>query len=139
MTRSQLFEKYILNNGSYKLVALFVSLVLWVTLLGRKDLILNHEMDIQYLLNPNHVITNRKIEKVQVKISGPRTSLKKFTQTDKVITLNLERLSPGKTTVKINKSALNLPVGVRIIRIAPENISLNIREVKAVDAKIKSE
>ena len=48
--QQSLFEKYVLENGSYKLVALFVALVLWVAILGRKDFVMTYELPIQLLV-----------------------------------------------------------------------------------------
>lgn len=122
--------KYILNNGSYKLVAFFVSLVLWITLLGRTDLILNHEMKLQLLTKPNHIVVNKVRKMVEVKLSGPRTGLKKFTLTEKILTLNLNKLEVGTSVIKINKDVFNLPVGVNVISVKPEVIKVVIKEVK---------
>ncbi len=124
-------KRAVVHNGSYKVVALFVSVALWITILGRKDLILNHDMQLQILTHPNHVITNKVRSAVKVKLSGPRSGLKKFTQSDEVISLNLEKVRPGRRTIKIPKDGLNLPLGVKILSITPNRIQVNIRELKA--------
>tara|TARA_Y100000817_G_C16751744_1_gene497346 strand:+ start:538 stop:960 length:423 start_codon:yes stop_codon:yes gene_type:complete len=129
MTRRK-FQRLVTDNGSYKVVALFVSLALWVTILGRKDLILNHDMQLQLLTNTNHVIRNKIRETVRVKVSGPRSGLKKFTQSGEVISINLEKVEPGRRTIKIPKDGLNLPLGVKVLSITPSRIQVSIREVK---------
>ncbi len=130
MTLKQRFNKYVLHNGSYKLVALFVSLVLWVTLLGRADLVLSHKMELKFSMIPSRAITNRVYKNVQVKISGPRSGLKRFTENERLIFLNLEKLPLGKSRVLINKESLNLPVGVKVISIKPPSIKIIIEEIK---------
>jgi polyferredoxin len=126
-----LYTQYISSNLSYKLVALFVTLVLWFTLLGRTDLILSHTMELQPLTHPNHVISNQIPGRIRVKVSGPRTGLKKFTQSEPILTLNLEKLKPGSRWVKINKSNINVPVGVKVLSVQPEKIKVNIKQLKA--------
>ncbi|MEZ4871655.1 MAG: CdaR family protein [Bdellovibrionales bacterium] len=81
------------------------------------------------LTNPSHVISNKVRGAVKVKLSGPRSGLKKFTQSDEVISLNLEKLQPGRRTVKIPKEAINLPLGVKAVLISPSRVQINLKEV----------
>lgn len=130
MNYKSFYEKHLAHNLSYKLVSLFVSLVLWVTLLGRTDLVSNHTMELQLLTNPNHVVVNQVPRTIKVKVSGPRAGLKKFTQSEQILTLNLEKLEPGTKHVKIEKGSINVPVGVKIISVLPNRIRVRIRELK---------
>lgn len=130
MKYKSFFDKYVRHNFNYKVVAFFVSLVLWITLLGRTDLILNHTMELELLTKTNHVITNKVARMVKVKLSGPRAGLKKFTQSEQSIVLNLEKLNTGTKNVKIEKSSINVPVGVKVLSIKPERIRVRIKEIK---------
>jgi len=117
----------IFENGSYKIVALCVSLVLWITILGRKDIVLSHEVEMQFLLAPKHVITNKVPKTVEIKLVGPRMGLKKFVKNDEIITIDLVSFNPGYRVIKINKNGLNLPLGVKVVSIKPSNLKVNIK------------
>src|SRR4051812_844642 len=91
----------ILENGSYKLVALFVTLILWVTILGRRDFVLSKEVDLEFLLPKNLVIAEQINRRVMVKVSGPRTALKKFAQNPGTITIDLGKNNQGRNKAVI--------------------------------------
>lgn len=122
-----LWKGFFTKNGSYKVVALFVSLVLWVTILGRKDIVLTHEVDLQIHLAPNQVLRNELPKKVQVRLSGPRMGLKKFAKSEELITLDLAHLQAGRQRVEIPKESLALPLGVKVVSITPAKVRADIR------------
>ena len=66
------------ENGSYKLVALFISLILWLTILGRREFVVNKEIDVDFTVAENLLIAGQSSDKVRVKISGPQPLLKKY-------------------------------------------------------------
>lgn len=123
--KSRLYE-----NLSYKIVALFVTLVLWLTMLSRKDTVLSRELPVQYLISQNHNLGNEARKRARVKVSGSRAALKKFSQSDEGITVDLTRLSAGRHIVRLNQEILNLPLGVKVLSIEPDEIEANIKESK---------
>lgn len=118
------------ENMSYKIVALFVTLVLWLTMLSRKDTVVTREMPVQYLISPNHILVNEPKKVARVKVSGRRTALKKFSQNEDGITVDLTRLTLGRHLVRLNQEVLNLPLGVKVLSIEPDEIEANIKENK---------
>lgn len=126
---------WILENGSYKLVALFVTLILWITILGRRDFVLTKEMQIEFLL-PRQVTlapTSDKERTVNVKVSGPRMALKRFTQNPGTITVDLERSHAGPVQAMITPRNVEVPFGVKVLSVTPNVI--NIRLVDAPPAE----
>ncbi len=121
----------ITNNLLYKLVAFFVALAIWVTTTqGRKDTILLRTMDLEFLLKPTLVMTSIIERSVRVKVSGPRASLKKFSQSAQTITLNLNNESAGLKHIEIKPSDLNLPMGVRLVSLQPSSFDLEIKDIQ---------
>lgn len=128
------FRKYknmLLENGSYKLVALFVTLILWVTILGRRDFVLSKDMDIEFLLPRTIAIAeSNRLRRVTVKVSGPRVALKKFAQNPGTITIDLGRQAePGPVKAVITPRNVEVPFGVKVISVTPDTI--NIRLISA--------
>lgn len=129
MKRSTNWKDWVLENGSYKLVSLFVTMILWVTILGRRDFILTKDMDIEFLLPPATVIDAKQGErKVSVKVSGPRTALKKFAQSPGSITFDLTKSAiDGKgTRVKttIETKNIEVPFGVKVVSVDPPTLDV---------------
>src|SRR5262245_36241145 len=124
-------REQVASNWLYKLVSLTVAVSIWATMLhGRKDTILMRNMDLEFILKPNHVISPNVQRSVRVKVSGPRASVKKFSLSVQTIVLNLSMEEPGLKRVEVKASDVNLPSGVKLISIAPNELDLTIREVK---------
>jgi hypothetical protein len=122
------WKSYVLENGSYKLVALFVTLILWVTILGRRDFVLSKEMDIEFLLPRTIAIAeSNHARHVTVKVSGPRMALKKFQANPGTITIDLGRqVEPGPIKATITPRNVEVPFGVKVLSIAPESITVHL-------------
>lgn len=127
MKRTTTWKNWILENGSYKLVALFVTLILWVTILGRRDFVLSKDMDLEFLLPRGIAIAESGLERrVTVKVSGPRVALKKFAQNPGSITIDLGRAAPGPVRARITPQNVEVPFGVKVLGVSPEVINLNL-------------
>lgn len=129
--RLPFIKEQVMNNWVYKAVALLVAVAIWATMLhGRKDVILERHMDIEFILKPSLVIANAPDRVVRVKVSGPRNALKKLGQLGQTITVNLVQAEPGRKRVEIRPSDVALPTGVKLLSISPSYLELEIREVK---------
>lgn len=128
------WKAWIFENGSYKLVALFVTLILWVTILGRRDFVLSKDMDIEFLLPRSMAVAETGIERrVTVKVSGPRMALKKFAQNPGTITIDLGKSQPGPVRAVITPRTIEVPFGVKVLSVTPDVINLTLITTKADD------
>ena len=121
-----LWQDLVFENGSYKLVALFVTLILWVTILGRRDFMLSKDVDVDFLLPKNLIIAESIDRRVSVKVSGPRIAIKKFAQNPGTITLDLTRAHIGSNRVVITSRNVEVPFGVKVISVTPDIISVSL-------------
>lgn len=131
------WKNLIVENGSYKLVALFVTLILWVTILGRRDFVLTKDMDVEFLLPRAIAVADGGRERrVSVKVSGPRMALKKFAANPGTITIDLSvRAEPGPVQANITSRNIEVPFGVKVISVMPDTIKVNLVEAVADPAR----
>ncbi len=120
------WKNWITENGSYKLVALFVTLILWVTILGRGDIVMTKEVALEFLLPRNFAIAEKFERKVSVKVSGPRMALKKFAQNPGTITVDLGRAQAGRTRAMIAPKNVEVPFGVKVLSVTPDVINVTL-------------
>lgn len=144
MKRNQAREwkNLIVENGSYKLVALFVTLILWVTILGRRDFVLTKDMDVEFLLPRSIAVAPSagRERKVTVKVSGPRMALKKFAQNPGTITIDLGRQAePGPVRAVITSRNVEVPFGVKVLSVTPDTINVNLVEAQPDPVKLPPE
>jgi hypothetical protein len=128
----------IFENGSYKLVALFVTLILWVTILGRRDFVLTKDMEIEFLLpRAIAVAESNRERRVTVKVSGPRVALKKFAANPGTITIDLGRQAePGPIKAIITPRNVEVPFGVKVLSVTPDTINVHLINAKNEDDSI---
>jgi YbbR domain-containing protein len=114
------------ENVSYKTLAFFIAVVIWVTLLGRRDFVVEDEVQLQLLVSQQYMIKNRLPRYVLLKVTGSRGALKNFSKNLPLISIDLGHLRPGNHSVMIPTSNLELPVGVKVLSVVPEQIRVQI-------------
>jgi YbbR domain-containing protein len=119
------------DNLSYKFVALGVALILWMSMLGRKDSTLMKDFELQVLLPQSVELATPVPQIVKVEIAGPRVALKKINQMAPLFTVDLTAAKPGRQAVQLTRDGLNLPIGARILSIEPNEFIVMLRASKA--------
>ena len=114
------------ENGSYKLVALFISLILWLTILGRREFVVSKEIDVDFTVANSLIITNQSSDKVRVKISGPQPLLKKYKESNQTIQISLADRTAGRYEIDMTPARIEAPVGIKILNIKPSQIRVDI-------------
>lgn len=126
------WSNVITENFSYKVVALFISLILWLTILGRRDFVLSKNIDIELITAPGTQVVAQTTDHIKVKVSGPRSSLKKFLESSlaQSITLDISQRGEGVVNVDIPLSKIEVPLGVRILGVRPNQIQAEVLQIK---------
>lgn len=70
------------------------------------------------------VVVGRRVEFIDVRVSGPRTLLGRLST--KKISLDLAGVRSGPSSFRVTTELLNLPRGVKLLRVTPSSISLDI-------------
>ncbi|MBX3021317.1 MAG: hypothetical protein KF799_06520 [Bdellovibrionales bacterium] len=123
------------DNLSYKFVALGVAVILWMSMLGRKDTTLNKDFRLEVLLGSNLEMTTQIPQVVTVEVAGPRVALKKLNQLNPVFTLDLTSAQPGRQVVQLSREGLNLPIGAKVLSISPDSFTVQIRQARPAEEK----
>ena len=118
------------DNLSYKFVALGVAVILWMSMMGRKDSTLIKDFELQVLLAPRIELETPVPQIVKVEVAGPRVALKKINQMNPVFTVNLTGARVGRQIVQLNRDGLDLPIGARVLSIEPREFVVVLREAK---------
>src|SRR5713101_6413737 len=116
----------IVHNGTLKVFSLAFACGLWLLVnAGERDTEKSLLVPVELRnLPPQLVITGQRIDYVDLRVSGPHTLLSRLRS--KKITLNLAGVRPGPSSFHIGADRLRLPRGVKIVRISPSQINLEI-------------
>jgi YbbR domain-containing protein len=122
------FKNAFTDNFSYKVVSLFIALILWMTILGRRDFTITRNIEVEFIVSDGHLISNQSANQVKVKVSGPRTALRRFIDSgsSQVISVDLGQRSEGNYEIEIPTSKLDVPFGVKIQSVQPKVIQLQV-------------
>ncbi len=120
----------LVDNFSYKLVALGVALILWMSMLGRKDSALTREFELQVILGQGIELETAVPQFVRVEVAGPRVALKKMNSMNPIFTVDLSSARPGRQSVQLSPEGLSLPIGARVLTIEPREFTVVLRESK---------
>lgn len=134
---SRFLKELFTENLSSKIVALFISFILWVTILGRRDFVQTKDIDIELMTSTEYQILDQDIEKVRVRASGPRAALKKFIENHSAQTLliDISTLKEGKFEIQVPASKIETPLGVKILSLKPAQIHATVIKKEKLDGK----
>jgi YbbR domain-containing protein len=122
------WKVFVTDNMSYKIVSLFIALILWLTILGRRDFSLTKTVDVELIPAVSQVITAQSADSVKVKVTGPRTALKKFMESgmSQLISIDVSKKGEGDIEIEIPVKQIDVPFGVKVISVKPSIVRARI-------------
>ncbi|PIT98701.1 MAG: hypothetical protein COT74_13455 [Bdellovibrionales bacterium CG10_big_fil_rev_8_21_14_0_10_45_34] len=118
------------ENLSYKFIALLVTLILWITVLGRRDSSHTAAVSMVYSLKPDQMIVNDVPQVLEVKLTGSRVALRKIVERGlEPVQIDLQNQGFGQKVVTISDKDLALPLGARVTAIGPSRIFLDLDHI----------
>ena len=113
-----------------KAVSLLLALILWITILGFKKEEMEVAVQLEPLLAPGMMITNKIPSKIIFVLSGPRVLLKDVEKKLQPIRPDLRRSPETTIGFSISEDLLgDLPRRVRVTSYFPPNILIRLEEV----------
>ncbi len=121
-------QRILTENLSYKAVSLFIALILWITILGRRDFTVTRSLEIDFMVSNSQVLLNQNTDHVKIKVIGPRMALRRFmdTETGQVISLDLSAYQEGSYDVEIPSGKIDVPFGVKVLSMNPNHVQVKI-------------
>ncbi|MDZ4678515.1 MAG: CdaR family protein [Oligoflexia bacterium] len=135
MKQSQGFS--LSENTSYKIVALLITLILWVIILGSKEATIVKMIAADYLLPRDMMIVNNVPHQVAFRVTGPRLALKRFTEVAEPLSIDLSSAVEGVSTVRIHPDSINVPAGLRITSVSPASLTPKLERVVHRDVPVQ--
>jgi YbbR domain-containing protein len=129
--KSNLNWKFVVTeNMSYKIVALFIAVILWLTIMGRRDLILTKNIEIEFKPAPNYKVVGQTADQIRLRLSGPRTALKEVMggTKNKPLTVDISDRGEGSLDVDVPVNRIELPAGVKILSVRPNLVRVEVQK-----------
>ena len=119
-------------------VALVISVLLWVTVLGGKKIEMTKRISLDYQLPKGLVIANQVPREVTFRVAGPRAFLKELQERSVTIPIDLSKGRPGDYEVVVREDMLDVPLGLRVVSISQSSIPLKLDKVASKRVPIRA-
>lgn len=138
-----ILSKVFLEDWLTKLVALAITLALWIGVTGLSTPTTRRMADIPLTLSYSNKteITNSPIQAVSIVISGDKRKINQITEAGLVVSLDLSDVQPGDRVIQLSPEnvSIDLPLGVRLQEIQPSRIAVRLEAVEEKEVAVKVE
>lgn len=130
-----------LEDWITKLIALFITLVIWYGVTGRRapTTVRMRSVHLSFRVPSDTEISNEPVDEVEITVTGDKTRLDRLNPRDLAVALDLSGYKPGDLVVQLRPETVNLelPSGVKLEEIEPNKIALRLepRVEKAVEVR----
>jgi YbbR domain-containing protein len=116
------------ENFGFKIIALFITLILWLTILGQRDFVITKVVNLEVLTDPNYVVVGQTAEEVTLRLAGPRAILRKWQDAGllKEVTLTIPEPREGLIELEIPVNKIELPSNVKLVNFRPHKIRVEM-------------
>jgi len=136
-------RKVFLEDWTTKLVALAITLALWVGVTGLSTPTTRQIAEVPLTLSYSNKteITNSSVQAVNIVISGDRRKVNQVTENNLVISVDLSDVQPGERIVQLGPEnvSIDLPLGVKLQEIRPNRIAVRLEAVEEKEVAVNVE
>lgn len=137
-----ILRKIFLEDWATKVVALAITLALWLGVTGLSTpttrRITNIPLSLSY--SNNTEITDSSAQAVDLVISGDKRSINQITERDLLVSVDLSDLPPGERVVELDpRNVLNLPLGVKVQEIQPSKVQVKLEGIESKEVPVNVE
>jgi YbbR domain-containing protein len=127
----------LLRNWDLKLLALALAVSLWlfVVMAEKAEVVLPASLELHSLPAGLEVVGQRP-ERVEVQLTGLRTSLARLGSEEARVRLSLAGVRPGEVALRVLPEHLELPRGVTAVRISPAEVRVTVDTSRSARVKV---
>jgi YbbR domain-containing protein len=127
-------------NSGTKVISIAIAFVLWVIVLGSRNVEVTKEIPLEVITPPDIVAANDIPDKLSFRLSGPKAFLRAvLDRREEPIRVNLSSAKPGLVTYRFFSDNIRLPIGVKVLSINPAQILIKLEPQKRRDLPVRAE
>ncbi len=139
---SRLLKKIFLEDWLMKLVALVITLALWLGVSGLRapKTVRLRAVALNLQIANDVEITNSPVQELDIVVTGDKRKTDNLNARDLVVSLDLSNVQPGDRMVQLSPEnvSVELPTGVKLEEIQPNKIAVNIETVEEREIPVKA-
>ncbi len=138
-----LFRRIFLEDWLIKLIALFITVTLWLGVTGLRapTTARLRSIPLNIRVSNDIEVTNSPVQEVDLVITGDKRKIEQLNPRDLVVSLDLIDVPEGDRTVQITSENVNveLPTGVKLEEVQPNKIAVKLERVEEREITVKAE
>ena len=124
----EFIKEAVVHNWKTKLGALVLVTVAWLILAIQQEMVINITAAVRYNdLPADLVLDDESTKSVGLTLAGRRNRINEVKEDDIYVRIDLADLTAGDHIVKLTSSNIEVPTGVKIDRISPQNINISLK------------
>lgn len=128
------------SNIGTKLISIGIAIVLWVVVLGSRNVEATKDVPLEVIAPPELVVGNDLPEKISFRLSGPKAFLRSvLDRREEPVRVNLVGAKPGLVTYRFFSDNIRVPIGVKVLSINPTAILIKLETVKRKEVPVRAE
>jgi YbbR domain-containing protein len=134
------FWSFVTTNVGTKLISIVIAVVLWVVVLGSRNVEVTKDVPLEIITPAELVASNDIPDKVTFRLSGPKAFLRSILdRREEPIRVNLVGSKVGLVTYRFFSDNIRVPIGVKILGINPTSIVIKLEQVKRKEVPVRLE
>jgi YbbR domain-containing protein len=139
----QVFRQIFLEDWTTKLIALVITLALWLGVSGlrapKTERLRNVALNLR--VSNDVEITNSPVSEIDIIVTGDERKIEQINPRDLVASLDLTDVQPGERSVQITPENINitLPTGVKLEGVQPDKIAVKLEKVEEREVPVRVE
>ncbi len=126
------------HNLPTKLISILIAVILWVVVLGSRNVEVSKDVPVEVLTSPEVVVSNEVPDKVSFRLSGPKAFLRAvLDRREDPVRINLVGSKPGLVTYRFFSDNIRLPIGVRVLAVTPSSVMIKLEATKSKTLPIR--
>ncbi|MFZ4714811.1 MAG: YbbR-like domain-containing protein [Bacteriovoracaceae bacterium] len=114
-----------------KILSVFISLLLWVYVSNSEHISIDKNIELEILYPSNVSLTNETPKEIVYSLKGPRAIVRLILDREEKLTIDLRNQKVDahhRHFFNFKSSDIDLPIGVQVLKILPQNIELTFDE-----------
>lgn len=137
----RIFRRVFLDDWLLKLVALAITLALWLGVTGLREptIVRLKNITLNQRVSNNMEITNSPVREVDIVVMGDKRKIDRLNSQDLVMSVDLTDIKSGDHIVQLSPDTvtLDLPSGIKLDEILPNKIAVRLEMVEEREVTVK--
>jgi len=139
----QILRKVFLEDWLTKLLALAITIALWIGVTGLSESgSARYKVPLVLRFADNAQVTNQPIDEVEVRISGDKRRLEQVREADLQVFVDLTSTPVGNHTIPLAPDTVTLPglpTGIKLDDISPKSVPVRLEAIEEKDVPVRIE